>query len=634
MKCARYLHTLGASFTTRIAPHYYSCLDIAAQKGHLQIYSWICETQKSATVSHYKIPVTHYDLPKIPFPLETYTFEETWGTYMPCDVGVFRRTLSYLTPELIAHIYEVDYTTRCPVCIAVNANQVEIVEYQLGCYPLPSGDVLSFLFYLACYRGYDTLAVLLLQKGLTLRSPESEYCKWDGYGIAHAAAAGNLETVKLLYAYGVGSSEPEHNGFVLHVAAVAGHLHIVEYLLCDRAFDLQMRDTKNNTAMMRLLNGCTSELTSKQWSMFVFLCSQMVLTSNANTSALETRDYAGGHTALFIAAKRDQLKVVRYLVEVCLVSTRAVDKIERNILQYAISCRHLDVALYLLQLGSVDINHVAKHGTALHDTAHARDLETMRFVAETCGANVEAIDLGGNTAAHTLAEHTNGSFYCLEYLLKAKPALVDTRNYSHETLLHTAASAGNASAVSLVEKMFPHSFARILQQTSQNIDGTESHGVLWYAVCANSNDVFAVLINYAYRHQVRIGDKRPCLVETFTRAGVEDAQDECLALIEANDTMTTALLLPTTGCFYAPDTVDTLASTPHHTWIHKRLHTAKHVRRLVRDSDVQRNNSVALTFSRLLPTDVMRHILSYDNEPMWEKITLAIGTRNNGPSKD
>lgn len=616
MKCARYLHGLGGSLAHRVAAYRnYSCLDIAAQHGHTQIYMWIRATQQDVPIDY--APCRYEgDCPHAPI-----------GLYLPANLGCIDHALLYQS-VLARTLCLLDNEARTALCIAINANHASIVEHEL--YHYQCSTTPTYFFYLACYRGNDDVVSLLLGHGLARPSPpQVSECHEQGLGFA--ASNGHLNTLKLLYSSRVASSaQNEQTGYPLHAAASAGHVQVVDYLLYTQSLDPQVLDDNARTPLMCLVKNAPEELDDATWETFVLLCTQMK--ASGKPHAFEASAKPCRNTVLLIAIRRGQYKVVQYLVEVCLVRSDILDYRGFTVLHAAIEKGHLEIASYFYQRGTVDINRVAAScGTLLHLAARNCDLKAMRFLVESCGAHTDVYTYEGDTVAHRLAMFKTGSVDCLEYLLKANPALIEARNNKGQTFLIVAVRVDNVSVLSWVRDTFPTQFAAFLRDTSGRQEDAGTVGVLTQAVRYRAITVFCMLVTYAYRYKLRVGDKRPYLIETFTQRGFEAGSNACLNLHAYTDSLSeatrfanilmTVVLRPTLGYPYIAK------STPLDEIHKEQKRAAARTRRLLIQMDMSRHNSLALLFSRILPNGVVYHMLSYDNDPVVEKIADAFAVQ-------
>ncbi|XP_048552737.1 protein TANC2-like [Triticum urartu] len=120
-----------------------------------------------------------------------------------------------------------------------------------------------------------------------------------------------------------------------------------------------------------------------------------------------------GLGALHVAANRGRMEVCRYLVEELQVDVNAVDKGGRTPLFFAISCKGVGIAKYLLDHGA-DPNKSCHNGLSpLHEATTSGDCETVRLLLAK-GAYVDPVAFCG-TPLHCAA--TQGHDGILKILL-------------------------------------------------------------------------------------------------------------------------------------------------------------------------------------------------------------------------
>lgn len=98
----------------------------------------------------------------------------------------------------------------------------------------------------------------------------------------------------------------------------------------------------------------------------------------------------------------------------------AKSKYGSGLLHYAISGRHFDIAMFLLETG-IDVNMIdGDDQTALHLICmkQTHDLTVAKSILER-GVDVDIIDVYGNPAIWTAAFNTKGVYYAMVELMMA-----------------------------------------------------------------------------------------------------------------------------------------------------------------------------------------------------------------------
>ena len=234
------------------------------------------------------------------------------------------------------------------------------------------------------------------------------------------ARSGNLGVMRYLVRLGASVEATDDDGATaLHLAAGAGHLDVVEYLVEEQGLDVAATNDAGDTALdVAAAEGHTAVVAYLEPLAAVAEPEEVARTPEEARAALDRlgiryweqtfRDSAAaGNLAvvklfvdagkdvngwkLHLAARSGHLEVVQYLVE---------QGADVGTLHGAAHFGHLSIVKFLVAQGA-NVNAV-NNGTALHNAASSGNLAVVRYLVEQ-GADVNATNDWGGTA-RSLAE--------------------------------------------------------------------------------------------------------------------------------------------------------------------------------------------------------------------------------------
>lgn len=281
----------------------------------------------------------------------------------------------------------------------------------------------------------------------------------------YAAAAGNLELVQwLITEIGMEASEKDEEGrTALHYAAWNGHLNVVQWLKnggarvsekSDRGFTALHYSVLNRhveTAQWLLEKGGAS-LSEKDDNGRTALHLTVVYDDNPEmiryllkiNKTVASEKSKSGQTPLIAAASHGCHETVRLLLEEAGANIAERDIYEATALLHAAKNGHLKTVECLLTKGA-NVDECDDDGaTALHHAAMNGHLETVEYLL-TKGANIDECDDDGNTVLHRAVFF--GNLELVKLIMKKRPALVSVENNVHGTPLYDAAEMGHTEIV-------------------------------------------------------------------------------------------------------------------------------------------------------------------------------------------
>jgi ankyrin repeat protein len=150
--------------------------------------------------------------------------------------------------------------------------------------------------------------------------------------------------------------------------------------------------------------------------------------------------------ALSIASGKNDISLVKYLIEQCHVDVEAKDIIGWTSLHYASRYGRIEVVKYLIEQCDANVEVRDNNGsTPLHYSSRNGKIEVVKYLINHCHANVEARDNNGNTPLHIASE--NGKIEVIKYLIERSHADVEAKNNGGRNPLHIASSNGHIEVV-------------------------------------------------------------------------------------------------------------------------------------------------------------------------------------------
>lgn len=268
-----------------------------------------------------------------------------------------------------------------------------------------------------------------------------------------AAAAGQLEIVRFLvedYQANIDTAGNYRNK-AIHYAAMGRHLEVMAYLISKGASPVEINSWQQSPHMQaNLADLLCKAAETENYQQIRFLLGDLRLPIDIRNS--------DSNTALIVAVKKLQLPMVRFLVEECHANIQIKSTYSSKPIHFAASLKNLAIMEYLIskgastqeqnayQMNALDLlggremlTAAAKRGdhahihylvtmigvginskdsqnkTALISAAEAGLLETVRFLVETCLADISVNGTHNNKAIHMAA--ANNHEHVVVYLL-------------------------------------------------------------------------------------------------------------------------------------------------------------------------------------------------------------------------
>ena len=305
-----------------------------------------------------------------------------------------------------------------------NLGQVERLLNQGARIHVQSGSDGEGVLHKAATSGNEDLLRILLNKGLRVSQKAA-----NGYTPLHCAAAKGLDNVvELFMTHGKQAADAvgiiDNQGWtVFHTAAACGSNSVIEKLLagCGKKGWIDHRTTGEDLTMLHIaaMNGHVEIV-------------HYLLKEGAAIEATMN----GGGTALHVAAKENQIPILRILL-----AKKA--KFDGEQLRPRIPIWKTLVGSGVKSDGTQSRKHKTKR-TALHDAASNGHLEAVTALLDY-GENIEAKNDEGQTAFHSAA--ANGHDQVIKLLAKEQANIHATVTKSERTALHCASEAGHESTV-------------------------------------------------------------------------------------------------------------------------------------------------------------------------------------------
>jgi ankyrin repeat protein len=94
-----------------------------------------------------------------------------------------------------------------------------------------------------------------------------------------------------------------------------------------------------------------------------------------------------------------------------------------------------------------DIVNAQSYWTALHCASWNGNLKVIKYLVETCGADIHAVDTGGNTPLHDATAHAIDMLEVVKYFVEIAGADINAVNTEGDTPLHCACKCGKLDDV-------------------------------------------------------------------------------------------------------------------------------------------------------------------------------------------
>ena len=276
-----------------------------------------------------------------------------------------------------------------------------------------------------------------------------------------AASAGNLEIVQILQGKGADVNSKDANGQTpLHKAAEQGHIPVIKFLIGHRA-DVDIEDSKGKTALnwaarngnleaVQLLIGRSSHAKRKDHKgktpmheavKFHNMDVARFLTEK-NPKCAKCKDH-NNVTPLHKAAFNGDLDMVSLLVEACPGALKRKDNKGKTALHDAASQGHLDIVRCLVEKRADIDSKDNEHKTPLHYAVKEGHFDIARYLVDQ-HADVNVKDSDGRIPLHEAAFVGNLEF--VKYLV-AHNSDVNCEDKTGSTPFNKAVEANQASVV-------------------------------------------------------------------------------------------------------------------------------------------------------------------------------------------
>lgn len=146
-----------------------------------------------------------------------------------------------------------------------------------------------------------------------------------------------------------------------------------------------------------------------------------------------------GKTIEHIASRRDNIKLLRFFVEVLDITPFVDDKYNHNCIHIAIINASFDVVKYLIEkfkISVIQYTSKKKQNTLLHLCVKYGQLEILKYLISTAQMDFYARNLMGDTILHTAAE--TGNLQIVSYLIEKLCMSPHSYNTIGEIPLHIA----------------------------------------------------------------------------------------------------------------------------------------------------------------------------------------------------
>ncbi|KAF9595968.1 hypothetical protein IFM89_006714 [Coptis chinensis] len=220
----------------------------------------------------------------------------------------------------------------------------------------------------------------------------------------------------------------------LHSAARAGNLVEIKDILTKTDGDeLKALLSKQNQS------GETALYVAAEYG-YVDMVEEMIKFYDIVSAGIKARN---GYDAFHIAAKQDDLEVVKVLMNALLELSMTVDLSNTTALHTAATQGHIEVVNLLLEADS-SLARIAKSNgkTALHSAARNGHVEVVNAVLSKEPGIATRIDKKGQTALHMAAKGQR--IELVEALINSDPSLVNMIDNKGNTALHIATRKGRA----------------------------------------------------------------------------------------------------------------------------------------------------------------------------------------------
>ncbi|KAF5180383.1 Ankyrin repeat-containing protein [Thalictrum thalictroides] len=229
----------------------------------------------------------------------------------------------------------------------------------------------------------------------------------------------------------------------LHSASRAGNLVEIMDVLT-KTGDVELREllSKQNHS------GETALYVAAEYG-YADLVEEMIKFYDIGSAGIKARN---GYDAFHIAAKQDDLAVLKVLVKALPELSMTVDSSNTTALHTAANQGHIEVVNFLLEADS-SLAKIAKSNgkTALHSAARNGHVEVVKALLSKEPGIATRNDKKGQTALHMAAK--NQKVELVEELINSDPSLVNMTDSKGNTALHIATRKGRSQ---ILKKLLEH----------------------------------------------------------------------------------------------------------------------------------------------------------------------------------
>ena len=307
----------------------------------------------------------------------------------------------------------------------------------------------------------------------------------NGCSVLHfAARAGNLELVQYLIEKGSDVYRQKRDGMnCLHIAAEDGHLRLCKVLLEIYNVDLQMSDDDGWSVL---------HFAAKAGNIELF---QYLIDKGSDVY----RQKGDGMNCLHIAALNGHLRLCKVLLEIYNVDIQMIDDNGLSVLHSAAKGGNVELFQYLIDKGS-DVYRQKRDGmNCLHIVAEDGHLRLCKVLLEIYSVDLQMIDDNGWSVLHSAAK--DGNIELFQYLID-KGSDVYRRKRDGMNCLHIAAVNGRFRLCKVLLEIYNFDL--------QMVDDS-GWSVLHFAGMAENLELFEYLIGKGSNVYRRDSDGINCL---------------------------------------------------------------------------------------------------------------------------
>ena len=441
--------------------------------------------------------------------------------------------LNYLLqhPNLPIFLKEDHYNSqgKTPVFLACENGHLEIVkllheQYQVN---LSATDNEGHtLIHIACIKNYSEIVNYLI-------AIPSIREKSKNIAILWACLYGKLQTLKNLNGSNSFSFSSYAENTPLYVAAQAGHINIVDYIIQNNSHPLiavviSLKVACENNKQQLILHILhkyyeTEETKRNGYSLLHIACINDLLYAvkyliQKYPDLKDTKDRFG-KTPLHIASQNNYIKIVQYLIQNANVDKEAKDNDSWTALHYAIFNDCYDVAHFLMYDAHVNFGARTSNGcNCLHIACMKNNIGIVQLLCEapsiehsTIKFFNKSVDNDLKTPAHYAC--ANGHLPIVQCLFNHHCANFSAKDNFNKTSLHYACANGHLTIVKY-----------LIKNVKLNVNDMDVNGwqPIHYACAYNHGSIVDFLIkqsaNFEAKTNSNDGKKTPLMITCLNRS--------------------------------------------------------------------------------------------------------------------